>query len=204
MATVRHIGLFPFCVGEGDPSQQDFPYLYSIGLTTQRVIEWFWRIKSWRLDIDVLISETERFVRSDIVPVTYLAGNVEPMEVTSERDLICFTSDTAFSVEKCYPELVVQGGNCFGFGLFVSGGGFFPNLLRQDDLFYPAIAVNFFEPSNLSATYDTNTGTISAQVDPALGTMSITPHEWWAYDPGDGGGPIYDTATGRQLRAFAN
>lgn len=26
--------------------------------------------------------------------------------------------------------------------------------------------------------------------------------EYWPYDPGDGGGPIYDTTTGKQLRPF--
>jgi hypothetical protein len=30
----------------------------------------------------------------------------------------------------------------------------------------------------------------------------MTPAEYWPYDPEDGGGPIYDTATGAQLRAF--
>lgn len=202
MATVRHLGLLPFCIGSGDPSQQDFPHLYNIGLTARQLVEWFWRIKSWRLDIDAFINESERFIRSDIVPVAYLDGNVEPMDLINERDIVCLNAGTAFSVEKCYPELLVQSGKCFGFGLFVSGGGFFPNLLRHDDLFYPAIAVNFFEPINLSSAYDTNTGTISAQVDPDPGAMSITPHEWWPYDPNDGGGPIYDSTTGAQLRSF--
>jgi hypothetical protein len=26
--------------------------------------------------------------------------------------------------------------------------------------------------------------------------------EYWPYDPGDGGGPIYNSATGEQLRGF--
>jgi hypothetical protein len=33
-------------------------------------------------------------------------------------------------------------------------------------------------------------------------TVNMTPAEYWPYDPEDGGGPIYDTATGAQLRAF--
>ena len=32
------------------------------------------------------------------------------------------------------------------------------------------------------------------------GTLEAT--EYWPYDPGDGGGPIYDSATGQQLRPF--
>ena len=31
---------------------------------------------------------------------------------------------------------------------------------------------------------------------------TLTATAYWPYDPGDGGGPIYDTATGQQLRPF--
>lgn len=34
-------------------------------------------------------------------------------------------------------------------------------------------------------------------------SASLTAEEYWPYDPGDGGGPIYDSATGQQLRAFS-
>ncbi len=30
--------------------------------------------------------------------------------------------------------------------------------------------------------------------------ITIQPAEWWPYDPLDGGGPIYDSATGAVLR----
>lgn len=33
-----------------------------------------------------------------------------------------------------------------------------------------------------------------------LQNLILEPYEWWAYDPNDGGGPIYDTTTGQQLR----
>lgn len=32
--------------------------------------------------------------------------------------------------------------------------------------------------------------------------VEIIAEEFWPYDPGDGGGPIYDSTTGAQLRAF--
>lgn len=34
------------------------------------------------------------------------------------------------------------------------------------------------------------------------GSVVMSPQEYWTYDPGDGGGPIYDSTTGAQLRAF--
>ena len=34
------------------------------------------------------------------------------------------------------------------------------------------------------------------------GSITITATEYWPYDPNDGGGPIYDSTTGAQLRGF--
>lgn len=33
---------------------------------------------------------------------------------------------------------------------------------------------------------------------------TLTATAYWPYDPEDGGGPIYDSATGQQLRPFPN
>jgi hypothetical protein len=35
------------------------------------------------------------------------------------------------------------------------------------------------------------------------GSVDISIAEFWEYDPGDGGGPIYDKDTGKQLRSFS-
>jgi hypothetical protein len=35
-----------------------------------------------------------------------------------------------------------------------------------------------------------------------IDNLLIEPIEFWEYDPGDGGGPIYDKDTGKQLRSF--
>jgi len=35
-----------------------------------------------------------------------------------------------------------------------------------------------------------------------IDNLLIEPIEFWEYDPSDGGGPIYDKDTGKQLRAF--
>jgi hypothetical protein len=41
---------------------------------------------------------------------------------------------------------------------------------------------------------------ITARVSSVSGTLNAI--EYWPYDPGDGLGPVYDTTTGAQLRAF--
>lgn len=38
--------------------------------------------------------------------------------------------------------------------------------------------------------------------DQASGTITLSATEYWPYDPNDGSGPIYDSATGEQLRPF--
>lgn len=70
--------------------------------------------------------------------------------------------------------------------------------------------------SNTAATQATNLfweisdmfGTVSRPFyygsDNATGTITIEATEYWPYDPGDGLGPIYDSATGEQLRPFPN
>jgi hypothetical protein len=39
-------------------------------------------------------------------------------------------------------------------------------------------------------------------IEPPFAALEIEAVEYWPYDPGDGGGPIYDKDTGAQLRAF--
>jgi hypothetical protein len=46
-----------------------------------------------------------------------------------------------------------------------------------------------------------STKTVSYAVT-ASANVTFTASEFFPYDPGDDDGPIYDTATGQQLRAF--
>lgn len=43
-------------------------------------------------------------------------------------------------------------------------------------------------------TYSINLG--------AAGSVAMSPQEYWEYNPGDGKGPIYNSATGQQIRPF--
>ncbi len=43
-------------------------------------------------------------------------------------------------------------------------------------------------------------GIVDGEVDLDGVSIEIVPEEYWPYDPGDGGGPIWDASTGAQLR----
>lgn len=43
-----------------------------------------------------------------------------------------------------------------------------------------------------------------ANIDEQISSVIMEPIEFWPYNPGDGGGPIYDKTTGSQLRPFSS
>lgn len=95
----------------------------------------------------------------------------------------------------------------------ISVGGFiqmFKTGIKRGDLYYPTI--NFDEFGGvLNPKYEKiSDGRFGWNVsfeniftyDDTKCVFEFTPLEYWPYDPGDGLGPIYDSATGAQLRAF--
>ena len=67
--------------------------------------------------------------------------------------------------------------------------GTFTIVILGQEFEVPLYAIN----SRSSLPEFTNTLNVSARLEPL---------EYWPYDPGDDGGPIYDSTTGQQLRAF--
>jgi hypothetical protein len=64
----------------------------------------------------------------------------------------------------------------------------------------PIDSFTFDEPS-LTFNFSASEGARGGGLDPSTNeTIIFSPLEYWAYDPGDGGGPYYDTSTGAQLR----
>jgi len=59
-----------------------------------------------------------------------------------------------------------------------------------------------FPGVTFNATFDGFTLPVYAAFDITTlsGTLEITPNEFWEYDPSDGGGPIYDSTDGSELR----
>jgi len=101
--------------------------------------------------------------------------------------------------------------------------GFFPPFAKQQDPEARQLWTAFYFRAADYETLGTQTGSASGALSllgtertfamkktnptsagetTTLSSVSVAPSSFFAYNPGDGLGPIYDSATGRQLRAF--
>lgn len=199
MASVRHLGLFPFCVPQELPSDQEVPSEYPVGLSAADVMLWFWRVKA---------AEVTRFINvqiegqpppepdTEVVNIIYISQGQE-FAIEKETEIICFTEETGIYFN------VTRDGQEENFGFFFFAGSGNINSVVYDaesQLFYPRIIGPYGDAfSNL--TYNSDSYTFyNEYVNGSY--VKMTAHEFYTYDPGDGGGPIYDSTTGAQLRAF--
>jgi hypothetical protein len=218
MATVRHLGLFPFCIANefpddlgGLPIEKIFP----IGVELERLIKWFWRVKKWKAvyTLDDFTHEVIFWNNSVSTFVVNTGGGLnyfDTLNPETEKDLVCksytrfaeyFESDSGFSF------------SLFGFVLHASLQPQ-PAVVRQGDLYYPRFSCELLAGIQYISTVgiteddtpidiDLDGITVPAFIGNAVsGSLSISIHEYWPYDPEDGDGPIYDSTTGAQLREF--
>ena len=213
MATVRHLGLLPFCfsfsatnggygsgtLGTSSP--------YPIGLDVKTLLRWYWLVKRWTVSATLTGTGLGGVPVSTSEEVTFFNGNNYSPELTTEKQLVCqrsvvYPGDTESPAsmlmfdegvqevgELYYPSLslgYVNGAGSIGTFLTQSGGNIPGGTIIMDGI----TLLSYFQ-SNL---YPTN--------GPSSGSITITASEYWPYDPGDGGGPIYNSATGAQLRGF--
>jgi hypothetical protein len=213
MASVRHLGLFPWCF---DPATSFFS---KEDLLKYAVPMW-WRVKEWTLDAaaDILANSdppsTETYSDSFVFKITDIP--------------IRFLSTSTFQTEK---DLVIAGKAGTGFGTLgpVYNWLFFAYLgdfnLELDLTIGPDFRFGAFAGDTRSASSDGEFDQIGLITSNFCGVSFSTPlkyngpfsetlyvitslnatltaTEYWPYDPGDGGGPIYNSATGAQLRGF--
>jgi hypothetical protein len=214
MATVRHLGLFPWCVyepeiqGENNETEGAFGYgpsrVYSMGWTLQEAMQVLWRVKSWSV-------ETSESLYPGILQPGFINGTTPYLtSVTgplTEKDLPCkilrrgFGALTFFEAlnpgpdEEPYEELVF---------LEMLEGNAAYQTVKRGDLYYLPIFVTF---DGGFATHYERTGGLSWSASPDINSVppsvyNFAPLEYWPYDPEDGLGPIYDKDTGAQLRPF--
>lgn len=216
MASVRHLGLFPFCIANEFPEDSFARTLFPIGVELERVLKWFWRVKKWKAvyTIDGVYSNEVIFWNNSVSTFVVNPASIdyyETLNPETEKDLVCKNGTN-------YAEY-------FGVGPYPASGFFFVlfhfrSVVRQGDLYYPLFicqalttgaylissAKTIPEATPMSIVFDGIT--VPAFISRAgsatavSGSLSISIHEYWPYDPNDGGGPIYDSTTGAQLREF--
>jgi hypothetical protein len=220
MATVRHLGLFPFC----------FTIKESATFSTEndikeKAVPMWWRVKEWRLESTVTARSlkpnpaTGQFVEqtnsaTDFFDVQILHG------LQSEKNLVClipffsnvfqhfFTAATDFDTigldDIDYEALTLIVGPEFEF--YLANDNRYGAGTQQPGEDVGSLSVNYAEisfsaPMYKEEKYEPEDGfNIATEVVGYTG--SLTAIEYWPYDPEDGGGPIYDSATGAQLRDF--
>ncbi len=216
MATVRQLGLFPWCTTYHTTQDIGAGTLWPIGLTKSQMLKFYWLLKKIKLTSEdaslVTIGE-----HTDFFPF-----NPE----RTEKNLVCAPTG----------DVQIVGGD-FPFNFFEIWWSQ-TLYIESTSLFYPYFRLQFLDQelvtptrgrsvvadsywkSYTSGTTPTEGGVIDFfgeelsmgygfSVDTGTGSApqrygpgAIAAEEYWPYDPGDGGGPIYDSSTGEQLRDF--
>ena len=203
MASVHHLGLFPFCLPLSNlvSTQPDFGYS-----DLDSAMALFWRVKKFKWSATL----TDREGTSSLC--TSIFTRIE----SSETELVCFNqySDNGvldyYTVENSgYDYFVGYITAASRFGVWIDGQnrvyselgfvGTNPNL-RDGWTIFPYDVPDFPAPISLVeytfSDYKLNLWTAGGDyITPTFEVM-----EWWPYDPNDGGGPIYNSSTGARIR----
>jgi hypothetical protein len=220
MASVRHLGLFPWCFDRATSSFNSDEFL-------EYAVPMWWRVKEWTLESTVTIltnsdppgsatfNSTNTFRITDL-PINIVTANT----FQKETDLVCagviplsflrLPNDWEFNLNIAGQDGFLQIGTSFDFalpsaqdtaGVAVAGGNF------ATEGGYNGATVGSIECVFCGLSFSKAMKRQIPNEDGSLAEFTscnfvLTATEYWPYDPGDGGGPIYDSATGEQLRGF--
>ena len=203
MASVRHLGLFPWCVNE------ETSYFKGTDIAEYAVPMW-WRVKRWSLETTYTIYAG---FADPPVSETYSSSNVLniPSVYQSETDLITAGSlpGTTIKIPSDFTFAFVLQGFLLDAGLVL--GPNFAFSADAQDMEGISTSGQYGQRGSLSVSYCGLEFIAPLKLDaPDFETLydltnmdaTLTATEYWPYDPGDGKGPIYDSATGAQLRGF--
>jgi hypothetical protein len=220
----------PLCLdviptGEEDPDRTKTWHR----VTPQQATKIYWRVKRWQATIDAEYSvpvfedlpdpddpdfSFPQFVGFEVIPITSVQqfDPASPPFLEAEGDLVCMPNATPYWFGPVAEEvqlLVYFEGNI--------GGQNGPLNIRKDpdpdnaDVYVGFTALlGFSEFTRLNIelseelvfTFSWDQARNDEYSSPYSGTVEVKPQEYWPYDPEDGLGPIYDSATGAQLRPF--
>ena len=210
MATVRHLGLLPFCFsysaanGGYGSTTLGTSSPYPIGLDAKTLLRWYWLVRRWT----VLATLTGTGFRG--VPIstsfeeTIYNGNNYSPELTTETQLVCQRNNVIYPGDTESPFLLQM---------------FNEGVQEVEGLYYPSLSLGYTNGAGFIGTSLVEGGSVTGgtiimdgltlpswlygQFAPITsGSITVTASEYWPYDPNDGGGPIYSTTTGAQLRDF--
>jgi hypothetical protein len=211
MASVRHLGLLPSCIKPVTvlPGTEIGAVYYVLGVDLPTLLKWYWRIKTW--SVSASVTSSSFFTPGTVTyEQTFTANDRQPgvpgvQNPQNEKDLVCqrrtFFNETEDPLGP------------FNFELF--GDGVSTTVEFYQDLYYPLLNIGFdggnggvittlsgLGSSGGTITIDGLTVPSFLYPNTSTGSIIIEPAEYWPYNPGDGKGPIYDSATGAQLRGF--
>ena len=208
MASVRHLGLFPFCIL--DPANDPNSSLVQMEMSVDLGLYFWWRVKKWTVDsasLDVIPGEDDPGGGGPIFIETGEMTIGLPAEgISSEKELVC-PKQRQFGVGDTFDQVGVT------LRIFPSANQS-GNLIKMDIDVRASIQTTTYFYGNGGAVGPNEVGTCIITVQDqnltfpiggdfaGTGSLAISATEYWPYDPGDGLGPIYDSATGSQLREF--
>ncbi len=208
MASVNHIGLFPWCIPT--ISQNPAFSYHPVAVDLEKAMKWFWRVKSWRF-VGTANFSGETVSQNQVIlnNAIFDEGVYLQQQPQSERGIVC-VKETVGVYNYTEP-------NQFSMYLFID---FFPTNSRTvyfGNQLYPQFAATISVDGVSCSTASDNENALQVGVATIDGvtcpltlgedvyvdfsaSITITPEEYWPYDPEDGGGPIYDSATGARIR----
>ena len=213
MASVRHLGLFPWCV---DPNTSFF----NSDELRQYAVPMWWRVKEWTLN------STAQVLANSDPPSTETYSDTFVFRITDIP--LRFLSTATFQTEK---DLVIAGKAGTSLGTLGPAYDWSFDALLGDFALELTLTIgplfSFRAFTGDTPPVDTNgegaqAGSITSnfcglsftapikRVLPFADSLyvitsleaTLTATKYWPYDPNDGLGPIYDSTTGAQLRGF--
>ena len=208
MASVLHLGLFPWCVPTVEVNPAYSLYPGAVELAT--AIKWYWRVKKWRF-IGTATTGISTVSQDEIITnnASYEFNEFSVEQPATEKGLVCDYGTLA----------IYNDGQDDEFGFYLYSEISDPRGIRYNEQIYPSViafisvAGTRFSTASIPTAAAFGTATINdiafnlttgdeSVVPGYSATITITPEEYWPYDPNDGLGPVYDSATGAQLRPF--
>jgi hypothetical protein len=213
MATVRHLGLFPQVL-IGPPGNPFLPQVFvgtcefayeSISSNVQAqfvelnlvdALACYWRVKDWQ-------------ITNTSVSVASITRRV--VDLQTEKQLVCGRKLPSYQW-TFFGSIFISMGPTSEFSTLIQNGDviirgqpdkYFFKISGQDSstngINTPDDVIRPVHVGNLQFNF-LHSGTINGA--PFTFTATVSPSEYWPYDPNDGLGPIYDSTTGEQLRPF--